>query len=372
MNPPGIPDEQAAITLSERHYRHIMQKSADILHIHDRAGRIIETNEQTCISLGYSRDEMLSLNVSDFEESLTQEKLEQIWQQIRYGSTCTLEGLHRRKDGSCYPVEVRLGVFEAEERELIIASARDLTMCKEAAAEIVRRNLELVKARELARLKDHFLSTLSHEMKTPLSLILGYTELLQDMYPDQELLNGIEDGSRRLSEHINHMLDYSALLSDSLPLHPTEVALDEVIDQAIALSRETFQSNVLNVVTESVPDLPLVQGDFRRLLQMVLELLENARKFSPPGGKITVRTRACKSHVRLEVEDCGEGIPPAFQAHVWEAFRQFKQGDSQRAGGLGLGLTLVKKLAELHGGRVEMASMPGRGSLFAIFLPTCQ
>lgn len=240
-------------------------------------------------------------------------------------------------------------------------------------AQVVERTQQLRQAlsqlKSLDRLKDHFLSTISHEMKTPLSLIIGYTELLQDKYPDEELLKGIQDGSRRLTSHINNMLDYSALLGGGLPLYMTEVSVLEAAANALQIMETEFKLKNLQVVADLDPTTPPVRGDSRRITQMILELLDNARKFTPPGGTVGVEVGPLDGRVRIVVWDTGVGIQAEDCERIWEAFRQITDDENLRKGGLGLGLTIVKKLAELHHGSVTVESQPGKGSRFTIDLP---
>ena len=246
---------------------------------------------------------------------------------------------------------------------------RDMTERKLAYEEVARRTAELSKARELNALKDHFLSTISHEMKTPLSLITGYAELLEESGEQPELVAGIQEGSRRLTEHIDHILDYSALLSGALPLYLSEVNLSEAAANARAVLEAEGRARGRSVDLQVDPRTPPIRGDARRITQMISELLENAATFTPPGGRMGVRISPAGPDVRLDVWDTGAGISETDFPRIWEAFSQLAVGDAFRKGGLGLGLTIVKKLAELHGGKVAVVSQLGHGTTFTITLP---
>ncbi|MNY15778.1 Sensor protein DivL [compost metagenome] len=275
-----------------------------------------------------------------------------------------------RKDGSRFWADAAITATRDEQGVLIGFGkvTRDLT-ARKLAEEELRNAYERLK--ELDALKDHFLSTVSHEMKTPLSLILGYTELLQDKYPNEEFLEGIHDGSIRLLDHLNKMLDYSALLSGSLPLYTTEVSFTEIADsvrEIMGADRE-FRLKKLRLEIEVAPDTPAIQADSRRITQMLLELLDNAVKFTPDGGRLGVRIRPLGRHVRIDVWDEGIGIPEKDLSRIWQAFTQLDTGQAFRGGGLGLGLTIVKELVELHGGWIAVKSQPGNGTCFTIDLP---
>ncbi|HEY9897982.1 MAG TPA: PAS domain-containing sensor histidine kinase [Pantanalinema sp.] len=251
----------------------------------------------------------------------------------------------------------------------MVGTVQDITELKAAEAEIAKRTAELNQARQLAQLKDHFLSTISHEMKTPLSLISGYAELLEDRYPGDELLAGLQDGTRRLTRQINNLVDYCALLSGSLPLFQAEVNLAELILPFVrGDARESWLGD-RPLQIDIDPGTPPVLGDAHRLFQALGELLENARKFTPPTGRIGIRVAPSGDCVRVDVWDTGRGIPEADRQSVWDAFSRRDVKDAMGKGGLGLGLAIVKKIIELHGGRVELQTRVGEGSCFSLFLP---
>lgn len=233
----------------------------------------------------------------------------------------------------------------------------------------VTEEIEAEEARELARIKDHFISSISHEMKTPLSLVIGYAELLQDRHPDCELLRGIQDGARRLATLVGNIVDLGALLSGSLTLYKTEVVLEEAAQHAIASLAVPCAQKDVRVEVALAPDIPAICADFRRVVQMLGELLDNAVKFSPLGATVRLTGYRVGDRVRLEVADSGPGIEKAALSRIFEAFHQEEVGAAMRKGGVGIGLAIVKLLAELHGGHVEVQSRPGHGSRFAIVLP---
>lgn len=291
---------------------------------------------------------------------------------LREGApTAVLEGEGLRKDGKRIDVSMSgFPIRDPQGRLVALASIqRDITESKRAMAEMARRTAELHEAEELNRLKDHFLSTISHEMKTPLSLITGYVELLEETYPDEPLVAGIKDGSQRLTEHIDNILDYSALISGSLPLYKTEIDLGELSQHVEEIFRGRIAQKGITLSVEVAPGTPVIAGDFRRLSQILLELLKNAVKFTPPEGRIAIRIAPTEEGVRMDVWNSGEGIPEKDFARIWQAFSQLATQDAFRKGGLGLGLTIVKKLVELHEGKVSVASQLGEGTTFTVYLP---
>ncbi|MNT24046.1 Alkaline phosphatase synthesis sensor protein PhoR [compost metagenome] len=177
------------------------------------------------------------------------------------------------------------------------------------------------------------------------------------------------EGSQRLNAHITDLLEYSALISGTLRLHMSDINLAEVVRHVSHVMRARLRQHGLELTIEVEPGTPLVHGDYRRVSEMILKLLENAAKFTPAGGKVGVRIGHTDGRVRIDVWDTGPGIPEHEFARIWEAFTQLATSDTTRKGGLGLGLSLVKKLADLHGGRVGVVSQPGQGTTFTITLP---
>lgn len=351
----------------------IVTASPDAIVSVDPATRIIQMwNPGAERLFGYTADEALGKPVSLLVPPDRMPETMTSFARILAGEALApFESVRVGKSGRRIEVWVTLFGVKDEQGGLLNVSAivRDLTELRRAQAEIALRTAELEQAAQLNHLKDHFLSTLSHEMKTPLSLIGGYAELLEERYPGDELLEGILEGTRRLNEHLTALLEYSALISGTLYLDRTEVDLAEVIAHVQAGIASRAQGRGLSLAVELDPETPHVRGDFRRLVQIVRGLVENALKVTPAGGALGIRVGPEAGEVRIDVWDTGPGIPERDFARIWEAFTQLETSDAMRKGGLGLGLTLVKQLTELHGGSVAVVSQPGRGATFTIRLP---
>lgn len=274
----------------------------------------------------------------------------------------TYEHVYRfvRQDGAVRTMRSR-GEISRDERG---HSVKMRGTCQDVTEELAAE-----RAQELGRIKDHFLSSISHEMKTPLSLVIGYAELLQERYPQCDLLEGLQEGARRLTYLVSNIVDLAALLSGSLTLYRTEVSPAEAAEHAVLSVWRQCQQGDVRVEMEFGPDMPPIWADARRVVQMLVELLDNAIKFSPAGGTVRVEGRAERDAVHLSVVDAGPGLDPSALSRVFEAFHQEEIGSAMRKGGIGIGLAIVKLLAELHGGRVEVESKPGAGSRFTIVLP---
>jgi signal transduction histidine kinase len=225
-----------------------------------------------------------------------------------------------------------------------------------------------------SRHKSEFLANMSHELRTPLNAVLGFSEvLLERMFGDvnakqEEYLTDIAASGRHLLSLVNDILDLSKIEAGRMELELAEFDLPQTIDNTLMLVRERAGSR--GVALEQTVDgrLPCIRGDERKIRQVLLNLLSNALKFTPAGGRIEVRAGVVDGTAEVSVTDTGVGIALEDQATVFEEFRQVGTAE-KKAEGTGLGLALSRKFVELHGGRIWVTSQPGVGSTFAFTLP---
>ncbi len=224
------------------------------------------------------------------------------------------------------------------------------------------------------RLKTEFIANVSYELRTPLNTIMGFAEILADRYFGElserqlEYARGILESSQRLMSLINDILDLATIEAGYMSLDRSEVDIHALLANVLGLTRERARAQQLSLVLDCPPAIGVVQADQRRIKQAVFNLISNACKFTPPGGSVVVSARREATEVVLSVADTGLGIAPADQARVFERFeRGTRMG---RFSGAGLGLSLVKSFIELHGGRVDMVSAPGKGTTVSCHLPT--
>ncbi|HEY0962139.1 MAG TPA: ATP-binding protein [Pseudomonadales bacterium] len=253
--------------------------------------------------------------------------------------------------------EERLGKVVAEREQFL-------------EAERIARN----EAERLGHLKDEFLATLSHELRTPLNAINGWAMLLRQptLAPEDRArgLEVIERNVRTQTQIINDLLDMSRIISGKVHLEVQSIHLHEVIGNAIEVVRQSVDAKEIRLTTLLDSSIGLVRGDPSRLQQVLWNLLTNAVKFTPKGGRIQIILERVNSHVEIVVEDSGAGIPPDFLPYVFDRFRQADASITRRHGGLGLGLSIVKNLVELHGGSVRVKSAgENLGSTFIVSLP---
>jgi PAS domain S-box-containing protein len=225
-----------------------------------------------------------------------------------------------------------------------------------------------------ARAKDEFLAVVSHEMRNPLNSILGYARLIRAETANVEqikhLVGIIERSGRMQLQLIEDLLDTARIISGKLELEVQPVDLIAVITAALDVVRPSAQAKGINVISKLDSLAGQITGDPDRLQQVVWNLLSNAIKFTPEGGRVEITLKRADPHIAIVVRDTGKGIEPEFMPHIFERFRQSDMSSARRVGGLGLGLSLVKHLVELHGGAIEAESAgAGRGSTFTFRLP---
>lgn len=260
--------------------------------------------------------------------------------------------------------------------EIIAASNSDLRLAsveREKALEAERS--ARAESERVSRMKDEFVATLSHELRTPLNAILGWSQLLKrHSNLSSEVGNGIEvieRNARSQAQMIEDLLDMSRVISGKLRLDLQDTHLPSIVNSALDTVKLTAEAKGVRIETMIDPLINVrTTGDPHRLQQVVWNLLSNAVKFTPHGGKVQVFLERINSHVELSISDTGQGIDPDFLPYVFDRFRQAESSTSRKHGGLGLGLSIVRSLVELHGGTVRAFSRgENLGSLFTVSLP---
>lgn len=245
---------------------------------------------------------------------------------------------------------------------------------EERAKLLVRERTARAEAEQANRTKDEFLATLSHELRTPLSAILGWSHLVRTGKLDEPQMSRafetIERNARSQSQLIDDLLDVSRIITGKLQIEAQAVDLRSVIEAAVDAVRPTMETKEIEVATQFESEACLVAGDANRLQQIFWNLLSNATKFTPDKGQVKVAVQLDGANVRVSVTDSGIGITPEFLPYIFDRFRQADGSTTRVHGGLGLGLSIVKHLVQLHQGSVEVKSEgKDRGASFAVTLP---
>jgi len=260
--------------------------------------------------------------------------------------------------------------------DILARQAADLIERKQVEAERERLLEQEQLLRQTAeahnRAKDEFLSVVSHELRGPLNSILGYTRLTRANPHNAELVARyaeiIERNAKTQQQMTEDLLDTARIISGKLKLEPAPADLRLVLEDALTVVQLAAEAKQIELAA-SLGDEPVeIVGDAMRLQQVVWNLLQNAIKFTPAGGRVELRLERDDKQARIVVSDTGKGIEPEFLPHIFDRFSQSDMSQTRRHGGLGLGLALVKQLVELHGGTIEAASA-GAGATFTVTLP---
>jgi signal transduction histidine kinase len=241
---------------------------------------------------------------------------------------------------------------------------------------VEERTQELITARDQAQAasqaKSEFLSNMSHELRSPLNAIIGFSEVLLMQARDSETLNfvtKIKDSGRYLTSLIEELLDFDRIEAGKVRLDLQKTSINDVVASAVEV-RLTQLPRGFSLECSLDPECEELTFDPVRIRQVLHNLLENAIKFSPQGGTIHVRTLTCPDEIQISVQDEGIGIDPEHQKKIFERFEQVEEGLRRQTGGLGVGLSLVKQILTLHGGRIWIESREGQGSTFTFAIPT--
>jgi PAS domain S-box-containing protein len=384
-------NHEEALRQSEERFRLLVEGVADYaIFMLDVNGRVATWNIGAQRIKGYSAEEIIGRHFSifypedardsgwpDYELKVAAEK----------GSFVD-NGWRVRKDGTALWANVTITALRDDAGHLVgyAKLTRDLTESKRVEAvelagqqrdEILdaERNARMA-AQRATRVKDEFLATLSHELRTPLSAILGWTQVLLkggteiEAAKQRRAIEVIDRNARAQVQLIDDLLDLSRIMTGKIRLDLQQVSLQTIVEAAVDSARPSADAKDIRLKAILDQVQATVNADAARLQQVVWNLLTNAIKFTPKGGKVQVLLQRVNSHLELSVSDTGVGIPASFLPHVFDRFSQRDSSTTRGFGGLGLGLAISKQLVELHGGTIRATSQgEGRGATFLVELP---
>jgi PAS domain S-box-containing protein len=366
--------------------------------LHERLAGVVESSEDAIVSktlegiittwnagaeqvFGYTAAEAVGRPVTIlFPPELLHEE-DSILSRIRRGERIEhYETVRLHKDGRRLDVSLSVSPVKDSTGKIVGAAkiARDITQAKswerERESLLAAERAARAESERISLMKDEFLATLSHELRTPLNAILGWSQLLCfDDATEEDLrlgLDAIQRNARAQTQLIEDLLDMSRIISGKIRLEVQSTELPVVIEAAADAVRPSAEAKQIRLRTIMDPAAGPVMGDPTRLQQVVWNLLSNAIKFTPKEGTVDVILERTSSHLTLTVRDSGAGIRAELLPQVFERFRQGDSSTTRAHGGLGLGLSIVKSLVELHGGTVEAASAgEGQGATFIVTLP---
>src|SRR5882757_2484442 len=377
--------------------RSLIESNIDALMTTDPQGIISDVNQQMIALTGRTRDELIGAPCRDFFTDPVRADAA-IKRVLTENKVSNYELTVRAQNGEETVVSYNAATFHNRDRKLqgVFAAARDVTELKRFERALQEKNIELEHA---SRMKSEFLATMSHELRTPLNAIIGFSEALKDGLMGQmsdvqhEHIGDIFTSGQHLLSLINDILDLSKVEAGMMTLELDTVDLNNLLSNSLTIVREKAAAQSIRLELETGGDLGVSQLDTRKTKQIVYNLLSNAVKFSPNGARVTLRARRVSrsavgtlsgawpvhsfpladneydEFLEISVSDSGIGISENNMAKLFQAFSQIDSSMARKFEGTGLGLAMVKLLAELHGGAVAVASAEGEGARFAVWLP---
>jgi PAS domain S-box-containing protein len=369
-------------------FRTTLGSIGDAVIAADASGRVSEVNAVAEVLTGWRRSEAVGVPMDAVfrAKSGAAAPVESPFARVfREGRVADLppETVLAARSGAEFPVEgcvapIRDGRGVPQGVVLVFRDIRERRRVEEERAELLaRERAARTEAEEASRAKDEFIATLSHELRTPLNSVLGWARLLRmgklDTSGMRRAVEAVERGATTQAQIVDDLLDMARIVRGQLRLDVRPVEMVTVIEAAVDIVRPAAAAREIEVVTVLEPRAGVVAGDPGRLQQVVWNLLTNAIKFTPPGGRAEVRLARQGEAIEVSVRDTGPGIAPDFLPHVFERFRQADSSTTRAHGGLGLGLAIVRHIVEAHGGTVEAESAgAGQGSTFRVRLPVAQ
>jgi len=373
----------AELNESKQTLQDFLDNANDLIQILSLDGHFTYVNRTWQQTLGYSLEEISNLTYFDIIHPAHRSNLEFVIKAIQLNKeNCIIDTKFITKDGKELEVEGNLNCrFEENKPIAIRCIFRDISERKQAEetrAQFTREQAARQQAEAANRMKDEFLAVLSHELRTPLNSMLGWVRLLLTRNYDQKATNQalqtIERNAKLQAQLIEDILDVSRIIQGKLQIHLHPINLVAVIDAAVEAVRPNAETKAIKL--EQIYDevaansSVLVRGDFARLQQICWNLLTNAIKFSPQGGKVQITLKLIEGNfVQIQITDNGIGISKEFLPHIFERFRQADSTSTRSQGGLGLGLAIVRHIVELHGGSIKAESEgKDKGSRFTVTL----
>lgn len=366
--------QHASVIAAAQMYREFVKEKEELEHVIEsvyagiimvhNSGRLMQMNASARHMLGIDQNERLTGNFRDIikNEAVQNVLAKSLEESTEVQEEIALPDLHAEEKESerIYQVQTALVKGEDQSNIGVVAIFNDIT-----------------EIRSIERMKTAFVSTVSHELRTPLTSIKGFiSTLLQDTegFYDKETVREfytiIDQECDRLTRLINDLLNVSRIEAGrALDLNPVPVSIPDAVERVVAVQKS--YTNKHEFVVDLDDDLPVIVADEDKFVQILTNLTNNAVKYSPNGGTITIRAKKLNGIIRMSVEDQGMGIPKEHLPKVFDRFHRVDNRDTRKVGGTGIGLYLVKHFVEAHGGKIWVESEVGKGSQFIFELPKC-
>jgi PAS domain S-box-containing protein len=369
-----------------------LNRAADAVFWVDSQAQFFYVNDAACLSLGYSREELISMTLHDINPDFPPHLWADYWDEIKQLGSFTLESRHQSKDGRIFPVESTVNYLEYNAQQYNCILVRDITERKQTEAQLYEAKLA---AEAANRSKSTFLANMSHELRTPLNAIIGYSELLQEDAVDLGIsdaefiadLRSINSAGKHLLSIIGDILDYSKIEAGKMQLFLESFELTKLIEQVRGTTQPLVEKNLNQLVINCHGELGTMYGDLTKVRQVLFNLLSNAAKFTQQGTISLSVTREPRSQHEMSmddnqsdgsleeqffvfrVRDTGIGMTPEQVENLFQAFMQADASTTRQYGGTGLGLAISRLFCQMMGGDIVVESEVGVGSTFTVYLP---
>lgn len=374
---------EIALRESEASLQDFLETASDLIQRIDEHGRYTYVNRAWCNRLGYAFEEALQMDMFQLVTPVYHAHCREVLVRLsQSGKSQTLEIAFQTKSGATILVEGGMSIHRDANGQLTANGIfRDVTLRKQAE-ETLRQSRDELRAanaalEQAARLKDEFLANMSHELRTPLNAVLAFSEGLLEQYRgplnEHQLtsVRNIEASGRHLLTLINDILDLSKVEAGRMDLQRQPVSIADICEASLLFVKETATKKALKLAYQLDDHLAILEADPKRLKQMLVNLLSNAVKFTPQGGQVRldVKANADAGIATFAITDTGIGIAEQDLSQLFQPFTQLDSKLNRQHEGTGLGLALVRRLVEMHGGSITVESIPGEGSCFTLALP---
>ncbi|WP_340818383.1 PAS domain S-box protein [Methanolobus sp. WCC4] len=351
--------------------RILIDQSSDGIVVFNEGGRVVETNQKFAEMLGYSPEEIIRLNVWDWDVNLSNEEDFKEYETIAHNDNY-IETVVRRKDGTFLDLEISSSdaIFDGD--KLIFSVCRDVTRRKRAEEELLQAKITAEKA---SRAKSEFLANMSHELRTPLNSIIGFSQMLNERIPGElnkkqaTYVSNVLRSGNHLIELINDILDLSKVESGEMKLNRSQFIVDDLLKDAATTIRPAAKKKSIEITTDIQGCNMDICADRTKIKDVLHNILSNAVKFTPEKGSIDIKAKCIDDKLHVAISDTGIGIPEEQQGMIFEPFKQIDSFMTRKFEGTGLGLALVKRYVEMHNGKIDVHSEVGKGSTFTFMIP---
>jgi PAS domain S-box-containing protein len=365
---------EQALRESEARFRKFVDHATDTFMLHNPDGIVLDVNRNACESLGYSRDELIGMTPFDFDADLNRVTWQRYGERLKAGDIVTFESRHRRKDGTLFPVEIRVREFCQGGPRLFISLSRDITERKRAAEAFRERQGELTHANRVATM-GQLTASVAHEVSQPIAATLTNAQAalrwLSSQPPNLEEVRQTLDHIIKDAKRGGEVMNQIRALIRKAPARKDSIDINNTILDVIALTRSEALRHGVSLQTDLATGLPLIKGDRVELQQVILNLILNAVEamscLDEEARELRISTNTDTSNgVLFTARDTGPGLDPTSEARLFEAFYTTKPD------GMGMGLAICRSIIETHGGRLWVTANEPRGAVFQFTLPSEQ